>query len=67
MARNYEPHVIRLDVFEDTSSENVLYCYEAYVDEAGFDKHKGHPRPFQMWTSGLRDECVASTENLLSE
>ena len=49
MARNYEPHVIRLDVFEDASSENVLYCYEAYLDEAGFDKYKGHPRPFQMW------------------
>lgn len=51
--------MLRFDVFEDASNENVLYCYEAYVDEAGFEKHKAYPRrskcgPVDYETSVLR-------------
>jgi len=42
----------------------VIYYYEAYVDEAGFELHRTYP-PFQQWTTGLRDECIESTEGLL--
>ena len=65
VARDEEPHVLRFDVFEDANDENVIYYYEAYVDEAGFEKHKTYP-PFQKWTNGLKDECIKSTEILLN-
>ena len=61
VAREEEPHVLRLDVFEDPKDENVIYYYEAYVDEAGFELHKTYP-PFEEWEGGLKEECVELIE-----
>ncbi len=60
-ARDEEPAVLRFDVFEDPNDDSVLYYYEAYVDEAAFEKHKTFP-PFQEWTNGLKEECIESNE-----
>jgi quinol monooxygenase YgiN len=65
VAKDTEPHVLRFDVFEDSDNENVIYYYEAYENEEGFEKHRTYP-PFQRWTSGLKEELVESTEELLS-
>lgn len=64
VARDEEPDVLRFDVFEDANDDSVIYYYEAYVDEAGFELHRTYP-PFQQRTNGLRDECIESTEGLL--
>ncbi|MEE8045984.1 MAG: putative quinol monooxygenase [Dehalococcoidia bacterium] len=60
MARG-EPGVLRFDVFEDPNDDNVLYYYEAYVDEAAFEQHMSHPT-VQEWTNGLKAECIESNE-----
>lgn len=61
VAREEESHVLRFDVFEDPKDDNVIYYYEAYVDEAGFELHKTFP-PFLEWTGGLKEECVEKNE-----
>ena len=61
VAREEEPHVLRFDVFEDTKDDNVIYYYEAYVDEAGYELHKSYT-PFREWAAGLKEECVELNE-----
>lgn len=61
VAREEEPHVLRFDVFEDAKDDNVIYYYEAYIDEAGYELHKTYP-PFKEWAGGLKEECVESNE-----
>ena len=55
-----EPYVLRFDVFEDPRDENVIFYYEAYADEAGYEKHKT-TAPMVKWFGGFKDECVEST------
>ena len=64
VARDEEPHVLRFDVFEDVRDESVVFFYEAFVDEAGFEAHKTYP-PFLEWSGGLKDECVETTQLIL--
>lgn len=64
VARDEEPGTLRFDVYEDDQDENVVYIYEAYVDEAAFEVHKANP-PFQKFANGLREECIASMEPIV--
>jgi (4S)-4-hydroxy-5-phosphonooxypentane-2,3-dione isomerase len=61
VARDDNPGVLRFDVFEDPNDDNVLYYYEAYVDQAAYELHRSLP-PFQKWANGLKEECVESNE-----
>ena len=65
VAKESEAHVLRFDVFEDKDDENVIYYYEAYENEEGFEKHKMYP-PFEKWSGGLKEDLVESTEELLT-
>lgn len=64
VARVSEPGTLRFDVFEDPENENVIFIYEAYVDQAAFEIHK-LGEPFQQWSGGLKDECVESFEGVV--
>jgi quinol monooxygenase YgiN len=39
LARDSEPGTLRLDAWEVEGEADVLYAYEAYVDEAAFESH----------------------------
>ena len=64
VARDEEPHVLRFDVFEDSRDESVVYYYEAFTDEAGFEAHMTYP-PSLAWAGGLKDECVETTQLII--
>lgn len=61
VATEEEPHVLRFDVFEDPTDENIIYYYEAYVDEAAYELHKTYP-PFREWERSIKAECVERNE-----
>ena len=64
VARDDEPATLRFDVFEDPTDDNVVFVYEAYVDQAGFEVHK-LGEPFKTWIGGLMDECVESVKKIV--
>lgn len=64
VARDDEPATLRFDVFEDPNEDNVIYFYEAYVDQAGFEAHKVG-EPFKAFTGGLMDECIESLQGIV--
>ena len=61
VARDEEPATLRFDVFEDDDDDSVIYFFEAYIDDAGFDAHR-QGEPFKLFDGGLRDECIESLE-----
>ena len=61
VARDEEPATLRFDVFEIEGDDSVVYFYEAYVDDAGFETHK-QGEPFKQFVGGLVDECIESME-----
>ena len=61
IARDEEPATLRFDVFEDADDDSVIYFYEAYIDDAGFETHK-QVEPFKQFVGGLMDECIESLE-----
>ena len=61
VARDEEPATLRFDVFEIEDDDSVVYFYEAYVDDAGFETHK-QGEPFKQFVGGLMDECIESLE-----
>ena len=64
VARDDEPATLRFDVFEIPDDDSVVYLYEAYVDMAGFEKHK-QGEPFKAFMGGIKDECVESWKALM--
>ncbi len=64
VARDDEPATLRWDVFEIPNDDSVVYFYEAYVDQAGFEAHK-LGEPFKAFVGGLKDECIESMEGIV--
>jgi quinol monooxygenase YgiN len=50
-----EPGTLRFDVWEPADEPDVVYLYEAYVDQTAFDAHKAN-EPFKRFI----DEIVPS-------
>jgi quinol monooxygenase YgiN len=66
VSRN-EPATLRFDIFEDPNSENVIYWYEAYVNDAGFETHKQGEPVKKLLDGGLFEECIVSVEDTMPD
>ena len=64
VSRN-EPATLRFDIFEDPADENVIYWYEAYVNDAGFETHKQGEPVKKLLDGGLFEECIVSVEDTM--
>ena len=64
VARDHEPDALRFEVYADPVDDDAFIVYEAYRDAAGFEAHK-IGAPYQLWSTGLRDELVSKVTILL--
>jgi quinol monooxygenase YgiN len=53
-----EDGTLRFDAWVDPADEDAVYVYEAYQDQAAFDKHK-EGKPFQQWSSEVEPEWIS--------
>ena len=54
VCRAVEPGTLRFDVWESPSEPNVVYLYEAYVDQDAFGAHKANEEEIVPVCSSLR-------------
>jgi len=52
VARAEEPGTLRFDVWEIVDEPDVVYLYEAYVDQAAFEAHKANA-PFKRFVEEI--------------
>ena len=52
VARADEPGTLRFDVWEIADEPDVVYLYEAYVDEAAFQAHQAN-EPFKRFVEEI--------------
>jgi quinol monooxygenase YgiN len=62
VARDKEPGTLRFDVYQSGEDPDVLFIYEAYVDNDAFAAHKAN-EPFQKFKE-VRESCIDSMQVL---
>ena len=60
-----EQETLRFDVWVDPADEDAFYVYEAYQDQAAFDKHKEN-EPYKKWVLEVEPEWIADKEILFA-
>ena len=59
-ANHDEPGCLRFDVIQDEEDPNVIYFYEAYVDDAAFAEHQKAPHYLAYRDAIDEDEWYAA-------
>jgi quinol monooxygenase YgiN len=52
VAKAQEPGTLRFDIWESTDEPDVVYLYEAYVDESAFGAHTANA-PFKQFMAEI--------------
>lgn len=63
VSREGEPGTLRLEFFEDSEDENVVYLYKAYRDHSAIEEHRALP-PYQTHDE-IMAECLESVDRVL--
>ena len=60
-----EAETLRFDVWVDPADEDAVFVYEAYQDQAAFEKHM-EGKPFQQWSSEVEPEWISEKWTLFA-